>query len=350
MKKGNYFFTFIVATFTQTLLHCNEVWAQAPTFSQHDTLYYVNYPNLITTRFYVSQKYTNFTLKAPGEESDIRYRPNTTLNIGMGVTYHVFSLNLAYGFGFMNQTAERGETKYLDLQGHLYPEKWMIDWYGQFYKGYYLSPKGFAADKPGNYYLRPDLKVRLFGVGAYRVFNNERFSYRAAILQNEWQKKSAGSFLMGGDINYGIIKSDSAFIPVTIQNGYPQAGINDVWFFSFGPGIGYAYTLVVKQHFFVMGSLNLNIDLGYSTEKGNFIKNDKMYATPTTVFRLAAGYNSSNWNVSANWIGNKLPLQGEAAANKYLMETGNYRINIAKKILPNKRMKKRMEFIDKIFK
>jgi Domain of unknown function (DUF4421) len=346
MQQGKYVFLFLMTTLAQTFF-CREcIWAQAPKFSKHDSLYYDNYPNLVTARFYVSQKYTTFTLKGAEEKSDIRYRPNTTLNLGIGATYHILSLNLAYGFGFMNQTEEKGETKYLDLQGHLYPEKWMIDWYGQFYKGYYLYPKGMATEKPGSYYLRPDLKVNLFGIAAYRVFNNERFSYRAAILQNEWQKKSAGSFLLGGDINYGIIKADSSFVPLNIEKGYPQAGINQVNFFSVGPGVGYAYTLVVLRHFFMMGSLNFNLDFSYSTEKGSFVNNDKFYVTPTTVFRVAAGYNSSTWNLSANWIGNKLPVTGAPSSNKYLMQTGNYRLILAKKIMPGKRMAKRLGLID----
>jgi hypothetical protein len=350
MNQGKTIFLFLVAFLAQAFLKGGCVWAQAPRLSKHDTLYYMNYPDLITSRLYVSQKYTDFTLKGPDDKSDIRYRPNTTLNLGVGATYQVFSLNLAYGFGFMNQTEEKGKTKYLDLQGHLYPEKYIIDWYGQFYKGYYLFPKGFAADKPGNYYLRPDLKVNLFGIAAYRVFNSTRFSYRAAILQNEWQKKSAGSFLLGGDVNYGIIKADSAFVPTSINNDYSQAGINDVRFFSIGPGVGYAYTLVVKRHFFMMGSLNMNLDLGFSTQKSAIAKNNATYISPTAVGRIAVGYNSSTWNVSANWISNRIPMQGTPAANKYQMQTGNYRFIIAKKIMPGKRMKKRMEFIDKLTK
>lgn len=350
MNKGKTIFLFLVVISAQAFLNSRGVWAQAPRLSKHDTLYYVNYPDLITSRLYVSQKYTDFKLKGADGKSDIRYRPNTTLNLGVGATYHVFSLNIAYGFGFMNQTEEKGKTKYLDLQGHLYPEKYIVDWYGQFYKGYYLFPKGFAAEKPGNYYLRPDIKVNLFGIATYRVFNNNKFSYRAAILQNEWQKKSAGSFLLGGDINYGIIKADSAFVPASINNDYSQAGINDVKFFTIGPGVGYAYTLVVKHHFFMMGSLNMNLDVGFSTEKNATLKNNETFITPSSVFRVAAGYNSSTWNLSANWISNRIPLQGTPSANKYVMQTGNYRIILSKKVLPGKKMKKRMEFIEKVVK
>jgi hypothetical protein len=40
------------------------------------------------------------------------------------------------------------------------------------------------------------VKTTFFGISAYQVPNKERFSYRAALLQSEWQKKSAGQLYM----------------------------------------------------------------------------------------------------------------------------------------------------------
>jgi len=350
MKLNKCFYFFIVVTCLQTIFPVGYVRAQSEQLVKHDSTYYTDYPNMVTTRLYISQKYTAFTLKAPEGVRDLSYRPNTTLNLGIGVTYHVFSLNLAYGVGFLNKDDEKGDTKYLDLQGHLYPEKWSIDWYGQFYKGYYLFPKSLLSDSVnGEFYKRPDMRIHLFGIAVYRVFNSERFSYRAAIIQNEWQKKSAGTFLFGGDINYGDVTADSALVPVNLEKNYPQAGIKYIRFFSCGPGGGYAYTLVIKRHFFMTGGLSVNLNFCFSTERTILHNNhDKAYLTPTSNFRVAAGYNSNTWNVSANWVGNRLPLGGTNASNKYFLQTGNYRIILAKKIMPGPRLRKRMAYVDKI--
>ncbi|MBS1730011.1 MAG: DUF4421 family protein [Bacteroidetes bacterium] len=110
---------------------------------------------------FTSQKYTDFTLKDKATRS-IHYYPNTTFNLGVGVTYNNFSLNLAYGFGFLNRDPEKGKTKYLDLQSHIYWRKWITDFDGQLYKGYHHS-KGLAT-KAGKYYYRDDLKVALFDI------------------------------------------------------------------------------------------------------------------------------------------------------------------------------------------
>jgi hypothetical protein len=164
-------------------------------------------------------------------------------------------LNLAYGFNFLNPTEERGKTKYLDLQTHLYGRKWRIDFLGQFYKGYYLTPKGLAAPPGASYYVRPDLGITLIGLGIYKILNEHKFSYRAAMLQDEWQKKSAGSLLIGAEIYYGITSADSAFVPKDLEMHYNQRGVRRLNFVEIGPGIGYAYTLVVWEHLFVTGSI-----------------------------------------------------------------------------------------------
>ena len=101
MKNNKFIFFILTATvFSKALLHAETVVAQSTDFSGHDTTFYEVYPGKVTTRFYFSQKYTTFTAQAPGGTEDLKFRPNTTLNMGVGATYHNFSLNLAYGFGF----------------------------------------------------------------------------------------------------------------------------------------------------------------------------------------------------------------------------------------------------------
>jgi hypothetical protein len=324
------------------------IFAQDTVNPKNDTSYYKNYPRTFTTRLYFAQPYTAVTLKALKGKTDLQYKPNTTRNIGVGATYHNISINLAYGFGFLNNDKEKGETKYLDLQGHFYSPKWTADWFGQFYKGFHLYPHGYASVSPDNYYYRADEKITLIGLAVNRVFNSTRFSYRASMIQNEWQKKSAGSLLMGAAAYYGIMKADSAWVPVQVKNSYEQADINNVRFFNIGPEIGYAYTLVVRQHFFATGSLILNLNLNFLTETGAITKDNKTGLSPAYLFKMAAGYNSSSWNLSANWTGNQIQMTGVSSANKYLLHTGDYRIILAKKITP--KAKKHLSILDRMMK
>ncbi|MEP6512831.1 MAG: DUF4421 domain-containing protein, partial [Parafilimonas sp.] len=280
----------------------------------YDSSYFTVYPNSVTARFYFSQKYISLNFPASGNVKDFQYTPNAKLNMGIGATYHNFSLNLAYGFGFLNNDLdEKGKTKSLDFQLHLYREKWVIDALAMFYKNLYITPQGFAAVNNNSYYQRPDVKQDFIGLAAYRVMNSEKFSYRAAMIQNEWQKKSAGSLLFGGQAYYGILKADtSALVPATEENNFKQAGIDKINFFSIGPGIGYAYTLVIEKHLYIMASLIGNIDINFTTEekeKGSS-KENKTSVNPAGIYKAAIGYNSRAWDVSANLAGNAMWFTG----------------------------------------
>lgn len=192
----------------------------------NDTSYYETFPDKLTTRIYLAQKFLKLNIAANSSSNeDLEYKANTHLNLGMGVTYRKLSLNVFYGFRFLNRDDEKGSTKGLDLQLHFYPARWAVDLTAVFPRGYYLAPKGYASNNPDEYYLRPDMKISLIGLSAYRVANKEQFSYRAAVTQNEWQKRSAGSFLYGGTAHHGLIQADSALVPSRLTGNFKQTGI-----------------------------------------------------------------------------------------------------------------------------
>ena len=248
--------------------------------------------------------------------------------------YQSISLNLGYGFGFLNTNHVKGKTSYLDLQSHIYGRKWTFDLLGQFYKGYYLTPKGLAAADPQSYYVRPDLGIRLFGASAYHLLNADRFSYRAAHLQNEKQKKSAGSILIGAEIYYGIIKADSSLVPSVISENYGQKQVRQLNFIKAGPGIGYAYTYVIKQHFFLTGSLCASLSLDYSYQQGSAGKAAKFDVNKGFIYRLVAGYDKNNWNINLALVGNQLTVAAATTSDKYLLSSGNVRLTLARRFAP----------------
>ncbi|MFT4024954.1 MAG: DUF4421 family protein, partial [Flavihumibacter sp.] len=98
-----------------------------------NSAYITGNDSLLVGRFYFSQKYTSFRLRTGAQQ--LYYRPNTTLNVGVGATYRWLSLNIAVPAPGLNKNDDRGKTKYLDLQAHAYPRNWTIDFYGQNYRG-----------------------------------------------------------------------------------------------------------------------------------------------------------------------------------------------------------------------
>src|ERR1700680_1619405 len=191
----------------------------------HDTSYCKTYRSMLTARIYLSRKYTVLSFNPPVAAASFKYRSVTSLNVGIGATYHAVTVNIGIGINKFNPNEEKGKTKYLDLQGHFYARKWNIDLLGEFYKGYYLTPQGLAAPEGSEYYIRPDVGLSLIGFVFYRALNETNFSYQAGLLQNEWQRKSAGSILFGGEIYYGSIYGDSSLSPSAID---PQANALDI--------------------------------------------------------------------------------------------------------------------------
>ncbi|MBA2250704.1 MAG: DUF4421 family protein [Chitinophagaceae bacterium] len=297
-----------------------------------DNGYYITYPDKLAVRLFLSQKFAPFTLSSSINKEELNYKTNSKLILGIGATYKSVTLNLGYGFSFLNKD-KGGKTKGLDLQLHIYPDKWGIDLLGSFRKGYYLDPKDVNGGlNLATYYQRPDLKRDIVGLSVFRVPNSNKFSYRAAITQNDWQTKSAGSLLYGGEAYYGLVEGDSALVPAKVSSNFGQAGVNKINFFSIGPGIGYAYTLVIKRFFFITGSAVATLDFNYSSEDGTNGKHSKISVLPGSIYKAAIGYNSSKYSVSANVLGNAIYAGVPSSSKKYFLPTGNIRLTLTKKI------------------
>lgn len=299
-------------------------------FAQNDSSYYVSYEDQLAARFYFSKKYTSFRYN----EKDgiaLTYFPNTTLNMGVGATYKSATLNLAYGFGFLNPEDGKGETKYLDLQAHFYSRKFFVDVMGQFYSGFYLVDQDLR-DASGNYYIRPDLKVAAYGLSGHYMPNYERFSYRAGFLQNEWQKRSAGTMLLGWQIVWGNADTDSALVPSVISGVYTEPVEQLLTYFETGPSIGYAYTLVLNQHFFLMGSATVAIAFGtHAVRTEEFVRSRSFI--PNFSFKTFAGYNTEKWAVSLTFTNETLTIGNRDADQRFALDVGNLRLNFVRRFV-----------------
>ncbi len=296
-----------------------------------DNGYYITYPDRLMLDVYLMQKFAPLTISSK-QEQELNYRTTSKLNYGVGFAYNGFGLNVSYGLS--NKDNGKGKTKGLDFQFHLYPHKWAVDLLGSFRKGYYLDPKKNNGLSQPDFYVRPDLHRSIVGLSVFRVPNSHKFSYRAAFTTNDWQTKSAGSILFGGEAYYGSIKGDSVIVPASVGSLYEQAGIDKVNFFSIGPGLGYAYTLVIAKNFFITGSAIGSIDLNFSTEERTSNKKNKTSIIPGGIYKAAIGYNSSTWSVSANITGNALYVGSESSSKEYFLPTGNLRFIVAKKLAP----------------
>lgn len=322
------------------LLFFEGVSAQLYSKPDHDTTYYRSFKGTIIGRLYLSRSYLQFKMEPTAGIQTMSYPVNKPLSLGVGITYKSLSFSFSKGLNFLQSTKTKGETKSTDLQLRLYKRKWTIDAVASFYSGYYLNPRGLGAEDDHSYYTRPDIKIKMVGTSVLRVLNDQRFCYGAGLSQNAWQQKSAGSFLLGGEAFYISISGDSSFAPYVVDSAYNKSNIHKIHLFEIGPGVGYAYTLVLQKHYFLLGSFEANFNFRWSHETGNGIGADKVGFSPNYMLRLAAGYNTNKWGLSFAWLTTGLKLQGKEYDYKYSITAGNYRLVYARRLAINRKMKR----------
>jgi hypothetical protein len=289
-----------------------------------DSSYYRSYPRKLTGRVYWGHKLNTFLPDEPG--GTLKYKPNTPPNIGIGATYGYFSVNISAGLGFFAPPGDKGKTHYFDLQAHFYWRTLSVDLFGQFYRGYYLSDGSFPGQSAD--YSRPDIKVAFVGASAYYVSNFRHFSNRAFVVQDEWQQKSAGSLLLGCGVYYGAIRGDSTLAPSQVHADSSSYDIHGAHFFLLGPGVGYAYTFVLKRHYFLTGGATAAAGLGYTREYGNG-DYSRLGLTPILTYRLAGGYNGAAWGAGISWVYNRLSVTGTQGQDAYVVRSGIYQITLS---------------------
>jgi hypothetical protein len=291
-------------------------------FAQHDSSYVEMHNKEFHLRIYTIQKYN--LLHYQNKHEGVNYLPHTIPGLGAGFTYDWLNVNLSYGFRFNGKEEEKGKTKYLDLQIHSYAKKFILDLFGQTYEGLYVPGD---KDENGNFYHRPDLQTRLFGGSFQYILNNRRFSFRSSFLQTDWQKRSAGSVLLGVEIYVGRVRADSTLLPNGRNVDESSQDAHQDKFIQAGPTIGYAHTIVIGRHFFVTGSFAESFNYGKRmlTDGSGERATTKFSTNPS--YRIMAGYNSSRWGLGIFYVNNRVNVNGTLNDYTLAMSSGTFRIN-----------------------
>lgn len=291
------------------------------------------------TRLYVSQKLTSPTLVGTDGEHLVKYRSNGPTNLGFGGTYGWLTLNIGLNFKAINHDNDiLGETKFLDLHGSGIGKTYFVDFFGQFYKGVYLMPESGKSLPDGvPYPTRPDIYTQQIGLTAWYIPNWRKYSYSAAANQRDWQKKSAGSFLLGWGFFTGKIQGDSSLIPQDRAMYFKHPEIDKVSFFELSAGAGYAYTLVISRHFFAAASFTASLSGGVSHQFSNTKEWNDVYFKPNYLFRPSVGFNGERFNASVMLFAYQLNAGEETS---YRITTSNLRFTVAHRLVPRKKAKK----------
>ena len=278
-----------------------------------DSSYITGYTGLLTARLFLLFQNASLFVN-PGSEriSKISYRPNVNVRVGIAGFWKWFGLGLSIENPFYKTDQDTyGKTNTLDLRVNAFGRYVAGEFFFQQYHGFYInSPEG-----PGDkHYIIPDMQTLSLGIAGYWIYNAKRFSIRAAYIQNECQKKSAGSLVVRPSFLYYRISSAHGIIPAEFVDNYliPYENlISGGDFYSVGLSPGYVYTLVFLKHCYLTAAAFPGVAAQFSSWRNDVKSSNGFEFSLQLNARIALGYNSGKWFLggSAQTGFNEVPNQ-----------------------------------------
>lgn len=216
-------------------------------------IYYNNLNQQLILRAFLLHKANNVDIG--NDNNSLRYRPNGTMSIGLGFNYKWLGMGLSIGLPSSKENNYKfGKTQRLDVQFSLFTKAIGLDAHLQNYTGYYLANPDILTSWDKDYKPHmPDMSVSTIGLNLFYIFNSKKFSYRAAFVGNQVQKKKAGSIVSGLFFNMDDVATDSGFIPREINDtSWTDYNLKEFKASTFGVTVGYLYTFVIgKKGWFI---------------------------------------------------------------------------------------------------
>jgi hypothetical protein len=337
-------FRFIIISGILLIILCNPTHGQfkyATEEVKYDTNYVEVYMDELTARLYIKRKQNGFNLYEKLSDPFVKYRTNDNLIIGIGYTYSFLTINLGVKMPFVNDDNDLyGQSKYFDLSTNFMFRAFIVDLYMQLGKGYYVSnPEHvypFWDDSNDIMPQRGDMRTTIVGLNVQYLFNAERFSYKASFWQNEFQKRSAGSPILGIEGYWVLGMTDSMMVePAMPTTGFMNDELfNQVDMLNMGVNGGYAYTFVWDEKLFLSLSTTFGLSgasnrVHYSPESYTLNKSISLGFSNTT--RISLGFNSRKHYLGLSFTRFGMSSMAGSYRDWYSFNTGDIRINFAKR-------------------
>ena len=281
-------------------------------FRYHDTTYIKSYFDQFALKIVANKKFNYFNIRDKNNETALRYRPENGINLGFGISYKWFALDITFNIG-IHEDENFTQKEAFDFQGRIFSSRQFMEGSLQYYYGYKLGKiTGINDVLTDMQKIRNDIRTISFGLQYLYAFNYTRFSLKAPFILNEIQKKSAGSMIFGASFAFFTMDADSSIVPVEYTDFFdPALQITDLSVISLAVNFGYMYTFVYKEHFFLtLGIIpGLSFNMGdYNTDSRDLFKWNVSYKIKTM---NAIGYNSEKYFAGMQLVGdwNNVMLQ-----------------------------------------
>ncbi len=268
----------------------------------YDTAYIATYGQNLTISAISSYRIASLDI-ADTSKHAVTYTSNNATQYGAGVTYKCLSVDGTItipGLGVTNP--ELGKTRSRTLGAGLTSRRLWI-------RSFWNKTTGFYPEQPQAVSLgwkegdqqptRPDLvNETVMASVNYALSKKRRFSQNAALWQMERQKRSAGTWVLGGSFWYTDLRADSSVVPARDSLAFnPEARIDHARRVLLGATIGYTHTFVFWHTGFIHisvlgGAASRNQDLHYASDNSWHSTNA---VSSITEVKFGSGYNGDRW-------------------------------------------------------
>ena len=271
----------------------------------------------MTFRLGLQTTSNSFKLRDKETRELVEFIPNDKSYLGLSVQFRSIGLDIGYAPNFLAENKDNDDSKLITLNFRMFFDHVMqtVDFYKQ--KGFFVRNQDFTLPVE-------DLTTTKIGGSTSYIFNEE-FSFRAIGFQNEWQKKSAGSFIPR--VTYYFTK---------FQLDDPDVGNLTEHSFNLAVGPGYYYNWIFDENFIVSAGSTAGLGFDVTNSGGKTTLN----GLGQLIFRLSGGYNSETFFSGIN-INTQL-LTSRSSDNlvlddsiSYLEFYIGYRFNAPKKWIEN---------------
>lgn len=316
----NIFSGYCQVTSADTIIATVEQFAKEIIYQDQDTNYIKSYTDRLSVKLLVLNKFNLIQLTDKNLGNSIRFRPDLGVNLGIGIAYKGLALDLSANFGLKENQIDN--TDYRDFQIKAFSSKHYLRGRYQYYSGYKIEHlSGFDLYLSDEENKRPDIRTIQLGLQYLYVFNYGKFSLRAPFVQNEHQRKSAGSLLAGGGFHLYNLDADSSLITKEMEPYFnSKLYYSQLNVATLSVSLGYIYTFVIGKRFFITLGLipGFGVNSGdYRTEFREPIKTHFTYRIKTM---SAIGYTGKRFYTGIQVIGGYYPLTIDKKIKTYITE------------------------------
>ena len=242
------------------------------TLYSQDSSYIQTFPDKLTFRAALQTTSNSFTLTDKQTKEKTEFIPNDKSYLGLSVQFRSIGLDIGYAPNFLAENKDNEDSKLITLNFRMFFDHVMqtVDFYKQ--KGFFIRTKDITLPIE-------DLKTTKIGGSTSYIFNDD-FSFRAIGFQNEWQKKSAGSFIPRLSYYFTKFKLEDPLIGNLTEHSFNMA-----------VGPGYYYNWIFDENYIVSAGSTGGLGFDITNSGGKTTMN----GLAQLIFRLSGGYNSASF-------------------------------------------------------